>query len=322
MDLLGRILAVLPAALAVYAALRLLLRLRRDRTLGGTSLALLALQAPLSLIGYLALLRVHLASTPIVLWTLGGLVLGTAAAAVVTVVLAGRRRAVRRAGWIPLPTALAVATVQIAAVLGDMSTLRVALGALAAAGGLGLGAAGGALVRLLRSHPAPQVHTRLAPAPDALAVLAGLLAGGDGPAAIHARTRPDCARGAARTRPDCSRPDCARPDCSRPDCARPDCARGALAGRSGAGAATPWSGPADRTGGRSRGRGRCRDHGRRVAPPRPGQRAGAAHPHEHSRAHAHDHPCGHLHGHHRLATGCRGRGARPTDRDRLDGARR
>ncbi len=200
MELAGQILVVLPAALALYAALRLVLRLRHDRGLGGLCLILLALQAPMSLATYLAVLQTNLSSL-----ALGGLIgvgvlAGLGAAALMRVVRVGRRKAVRRAAWLPVPTALAVAGVQTVAVFGDVDLLGMALGALAFASGFGAAAAAGALVLLLIRHPAPAVgtvHLALPPAASEVVARYGIdhprrqrLPASGGPAVVRPAVRP------------------------------------------------------------------------------------------------------------------------------------
>lgn len=174
MELLGKVLALLPAALALVSVVPVLVRLRRDRALGVLALLALAIQAPVSLAGYLAVLELGPRTAALVLSAGGGLVAGAAIARLAVVVRSGRRRVLRRLGWLPAPTALSVAAVQTSAVLTDAATVRVCLAVLAGVSGVTLGAAISGLARLLVAKPRTEEPTAaLLPAPTVAAVLAG-----------------------------------------------------------------------------------------------------------------------------------------------------
>lgn len=177
MDVLAQTLALLPAALALLTAARTTARLRHDPAVRSWSLVLMALQAPLSVGIYVAVLDVDLEPLRIAAAAGVGAVLGLAAGTRSRAVATVGGRLVRGAGWLLIPTALAAAGVQVTAVFGDLDSVRIALGVLAGATGMVLVAACWSLAKIVRYDATPPVGEFVGMPPTAIEVLARLTEG-------------------------------------------------------------------------------------------------------------------------------------------------
>ena len=193
MDVPAQTLALLPAALALLTAARTTSRLRHDPAIRTWSLVLMALQAPLSAGIYLAVLDIDLDPQWIAAAAGVGAVLGLAAGTRARAVATVGGRSVRGAGWLPIPTALAAAGVQVAAVVGDLESLRIALGVLTGATGMVLVATCWSLAKLVRFDATPPLAEFAEMPPTATEVLARRTEGSSLPAAAsdHSDAGPD-----------------------------------------------------------------------------------------------------------------------------------